>query len=460
MVDSMISEANLKGGIAGAYSGAANGLGMNRAFDYVNSTQFYTYTPWESSLPLTSDSNVSDPNASDSGDSIFGPPEGVIPNNLLSLNGPNNNSNGTQSLPVTTGPNGSNVAPYNSGQNQGGYQFPQMPNQNYNGYDQNQAAAFFQGFIAGVVSLLSWIFQGLGYDFNNFGFGKNVNDSCPIHGNQKEVRSVNDNCPIHGTQQETDVCPVHGPKGKSKTEDGACPIHKTKEEVSAARQKAVDNVLDSNEANVRFEMLAEKFEATDAESLEKALEDLQVYDNSYFAAFKQYLENNGKSLDDIIQKAKDAGVEKDIIDNVRIQDAMVQDWLEAYGIEPAKVERTEFEDGLCPVHKTKEEVVDARQEAVEELLTSFETNKVFEMLLEKIETANAKELGNILSRGLANMDDVEFAAFKQYLERQGKSLYDILDNAKNAGVNKDSINQVDLRYSQVLDWLEAYDIKE
>ncbi len=106
-----------------------------------------------------------------------------------------------------------------------------------------------------------------------------------------------------------------------------------KDEVAEIRQEKVEKFLETNTAQRQFGKLANLLTVTDTAEIDQGLKDLKKLSAEELAIFKQYLENHGTSLDEILDKAKANGADENVIEKIKDKDADAKDWLEANDID-------------------------------------------------------------------------------------------------------------------------------
>ena len=237
---------------------------------------------------------------------------------------------------------------------------------------------------------------------------------------------------------------------------------KPKDEVRDMRQDEVDDLLEKSAVQLQFSKLTEKFESDDSKEINKALKELANLSNTEFAAFKQYLENNNKNLDEVLTNIeKKADVKESRINTVYERYDEVEAWLNADDIE--EIEEAEVVLHPSEIGKDRDEVAELRQERIDSLLEKRTTKRQFSRLETELKSSDKEELNKALKE-VSKMPVEKFAAFKQYLEKSNTSLETILTLATAKSlteeVNKDTIDKIKDKEAQAQDWLRALDVRK
>ena len=416
------------GGMAGILCSGADYWGQHAAGSFLMDTQIYvpSGSSYATTVPTTQPSLTTDPS-----NSLFPP---AASNNLSDL------TNIDSYLPTVS----SNLTGGNSN-------------------NANAAMTLMEQFMDLMMNFFNLMTQGFNADSSN-----NTNNAWGNNGLQDGGAHTDGQCPVHGQAglgssnaimdfiesmlQGWDMDSMNIP-GFNKTEVG------TKEEVADARQDKVDSLLEKRTTQRKFDKFTDKLESGNKKDINKALKDLAKLPEAEFAAFVQYLGEQGKDLAAILETVEQIdGVSTVKIDKVIAKEDEAIAWLEADDIE-------ESDGTKCPVcsgeaGKDRDEVADIRQERVDSLLEKRTTQRQFERVATDLESTDKKELNEILKE-LSKMPKEKLIAFQQYLEDQGKDLATILEAAKQVdGVKERTIDKIEDKYADSQDWLEALDIED
>jgi len=110
-----------------------------------------------------------------------------------------------------------------------------------------------------------------------------------------------------------------------------------------------------------------------------------------------------------------------------------------------------------------EDVAEARQEVLEELLQRRGPKRDFKKLLEKLESGNAEQINKALKElnKYKGKNIVMFAAFQKYVNDEGKDLFAILEVAEGiTDVDPKKIDKVFGQYDDAEAWVNAEDYEE